>query len=268
MRRPPAAARERSTVELVASRVDPRSRTPSTPLDSQASEEGPCLGKFKLFESGTDVTITLNADTATISAGGKGQGSELFLSNAAGAAVVFLSTKPRHLMFRADATAGNVTGPVMLNINAGTPEVTLFGAGGGSGEPKESTVHLRGTDATVRAGGNGVDGRVLVLGKDSKARISLEGSTGDIVLSNADCAEEFDVDEDEDIAPGTVMILDNDDKLRKCAAAYDRRVAGVFSGAGDTACHRARSQEWTGTAHPNRPARKDVLSGRRAIRFG
>jgi len=190
-------------------------------------------GKVQMIESGTDVTITLNADTATISAGGKGQGSELFLSNAAGAAVVFLSTKPRHLMFRADDTAGNVMGPVMLNINAGTPEVTLFGAGGGSGEPKESTVHLRGTDATVRAGGNGVDGRVLVLGKDSKARISLEGSTGDIVLSNADCAEEFDVDEDEDIAPGTVMILDNDDKLRKCAAAYDRRVAGVFSGAGE-----------------------------------
>jgi hypothetical protein len=55
----------------------------------------------------------------------------------------------------------------------------------------------------------------------------------DIILSNADCAEEFDLDPEQEIAPGTVMVLGDDRVLRPSAEAYDRRVAGVISGAGD-----------------------------------
>jgi len=200
---------------------------------SQPTEDATMPGKVQTIESGTDVTITLNADTATVTAGGKGQESELFLANAAGTPSVFLSTKPRHLMFRADPAPGKIQGPVTIHINAGTPEISLFGPNAAGSDPHDSTVHLRGTDGVVRAGGNGVDGRILVLGKDTTARITLEGSSGDIVLANADCAEEFDADESEEIAPGAVMILDDDGKLRMCVAAYDKRVAGVFSGAGE-----------------------------------
>jgi hypothetical protein len=57
--------------------------------------------------------------------------------------------------------------------------------------------------------------------------------TGDVLLTGADCAEDFDVCTDADIAPGTVMVLDQDGKLRPCGRAYDKRVAGVISGAGD-----------------------------------
>ena len=190
-------------------------------------------GKIQMTETGTDVTIKLNADTATISAGGKGQDSELYLYHASGAAAVFLSTKPLHLMFRADAPPGQPFGPVMVNLKASTPELSLFGSSGGSGDPHKATVHLRGSDAVIRAGGNGVDGRILVLGKDTKPRISLEGSAGDIVMSNADCAEEFDLNEAEEISPGAVMIIDESDRVRKCTSAYDKRVAGVLSGAGE-----------------------------------
>lgn len=55
--------------------------------------------------------------------------------------------------------------------------------------------------------------------------------TGDIVLPNADCAEYFDGDEDAE--PGTVVVLDVAGGVRPSAAAYDKRVAGVVSGAGD-----------------------------------
>lgn len=57
--------------------------------------------------------------------------------------------------------------------------------------------------------------------------------TGDIVLTGADCAEEFDVAEAVDIEPGTVMVLDQEGRLQQSHQAYDRRVAGVVSGAGD-----------------------------------
>jgi hypothetical protein len=52
----------------------------------------------------------------------------------------------------------------------------------------------------------------------------------DIVLSGADCAEDFDVAQAVD--PGSVMIVDADGILGLSTAAYDKRVAGVVSGAG------------------------------------
>jgi hypothetical protein len=55
---------------------------------------------------------------------------------------------------------------------------------------------------------------------------------GDIVLVNADCAEDFDVESAQDVEPGTVMVLGANGALRPCDRAYDRRVAGVVSGAG------------------------------------
>lgn len=58
--------------------------------------------------------------------------------------------------------------------------------------------------------------------------------TGDIRLVNADCAEDFDIAGLTAAAPGTVMVLDADGGgLRPSTHAYDRRVAGVVSGAGD-----------------------------------
>jgi len=56
---------------------------------------------------------------------------------------------------------------------------------------------------------------------------------GDIILSNADYAEDFDVAEAEEIEPGTVMVLGEEGSLQPSQHAYDKRVAGVVSGAGD-----------------------------------
>jgi hypothetical protein len=54
----------------------------------------------------------------------------------------------------------------------------------------------------------------------------------DIVLANADCAEDFDIAGLEKVEPGTVMVIDSEGSLRECDCAYDKRVAGVISGAG------------------------------------
>jgi hypothetical protein len=56
---------------------------------------------------------------------------------------------------------------------------------------------------------------------------------GDIRLVNAgDCAENFDV-EDSTEEPGTVMVASSNGRLRASNRPYDKRVAGVISGAGD-----------------------------------
>ena len=55
---------------------------------------------------------------------------------------------------------------------------------------------------------------------------------GDIRLTNADCAEDFDIAEATVVEPGTVMVLNDAGELAASGHAYDRRVAGVVSGAG------------------------------------
>lgn len=57
--------------------------------------------------------------------------------------------------------------------------------------------------------------------------------TGDITLTSADCAEQFQVATPGAVEPGTVMVIDRDSTLRASEAAYDKRVAGVIAGAGD-----------------------------------
>jgi hypothetical protein len=56
--------------------------------------------------------------------------------------------------------------------------------------------------------------------------------TGDVVLVGADCAEDFDLCANVQAPPGTVMVINEDGSLAPSCRAYDRRVAGVVSGAG------------------------------------
>jgi hypothetical protein len=113
-------------------------------------------------------------------------------------------------------------------------DIYLFGKDvEGAYSEQDASIHLRASDAKVRVGGGGQDGDILILNAAKKAMIQVDGGTGDIVLHNADCAEEFDVDHP-DIEPGTVLVLDDEPgKLRMSQDSYDSRVAGVVSGAGE-----------------------------------
>jgi hypothetical protein len=77
--------------------------------------------------------------------------------------------------------------------------------------------------------GPGVLGRGALAGR-------FEGVvevTGDIRLLGGDFAEEFDMSGVDKVEPGTVMVLSNSEgTLEPSSRAYDKRVAGVASGAG------------------------------------
>jgi hypothetical protein len=58
-------------------------------------------------------------------------------------------------------------------------------------------------------------------------------ATGDVRLAGADCAEDFDVRDRALLEAGMVMVIGGEEQLERCCHPYDRRVAGVLSGAGD-----------------------------------
>ncbi len=89
-----------------------------------------------------------------------------------------------------------------------------------------------GTGAAVFAKKEGSTGHAGFF--DGNVWISGELVVGkDITLANADCAEDFDIADAELTEPGTVMVLGDDGSLHQSHCAYDKRVAGVVSGAGD-----------------------------------
>ena len=58
--------------------------------------------------------------------------------------------------------------------------------------------------------------------------------TGDITLpGGSDFAEDFDIHGSDQVEPGTVMVIDDTGGLTPSSRAYDKRVAGVISGAGE-----------------------------------
>ncbi len=88
-----------------------------------------------------------------------------------------------------------------------------------------------GTGAAVFAKKEGNKGHAGFF--DGNVWISGELVVGkDITLANADCAEDFDIADAELVEPGTVMVLGDDGALHQSHCAYDKRVAGVVSGAG------------------------------------
>jgi hypothetical protein len=91
-------------------------------------------------------------------------------------------------------------------------------------------MHFDGQNAALHIGGVGNEGDVIVRDGNGTNRIHLDGGSGDILLSGADCAEEFSTLLGAE--PGSVLVITDDEQLMPCSSAYDRRVAGVVSGAG------------------------------------
>jgi hypothetical protein len=107
----------------------------------------------------------------------------------------------------------------------------------------------------VQHGGNvGIAGSLNVTGDvQHSGNLGVTGIVtvqGDVQLANADCAEDFDI-ADGPIDPGTVVILDESGRLRRCCEEYDKRVAGVISGAGNLRPGIVLDKQTSG--HPRMP---------------
>ena len=88
------------------------------------------------------------------------------------------------------------------------------------------------TDHAGVTGENNAKGPAGLFFGNVKITGDLTMAGGDILLNNGDCAEEFAISDAEASDPGTVVVIDEAGTLRPSSHPYDKRVAGVLSGAG------------------------------------
>jgi hypothetical protein len=202
-------------------------------------------GDIMLFASGEEDNG--NPDKATIRL--DGDGSAVRLRDSIGNVHAVLQ-----------GGSGSLGGNLWLGGKAADGDIMLFASGEeDNGNPDKATIRLDGDGSAVRfrdsvgnvhavfqggsgnlwLGGKAADGDIMLfasgeedIGNPDKATIHLDGDKGDITLRNADCAEDFDVDDYTRAEPGTVLVIGANGRLRPSESAYDRRVVGVVSGAG------------------------------------
>jgi hypothetical protein len=73
------------------------------------------------------------------------------------------------------------------------------------------------------------DGNVTVTGNHT---VTGNVTANDVALGGMDCAEDFDVADKMRLEPGTVVVFDDEGAIRESQEPYNKRVAGVISGAG------------------------------------
>ena len=73
-------------------------------------------------------------------------------------------------------------------------------------------------------------GQIFLTDENSVHKVIIDGAQGDVVLNNADVAEEFDVADD--VEPGCVVRIGTNGRLERTDRPFDSSVAGVVSGFG------------------------------------
>jgi hypothetical protein len=162
--------------------------------------------------------------------------------------------QPARVTFQANGNVGiGTTDPSeLLQVNGNlhvAATAVLGGVVAGTGTPGqlvlrdetgERIVALQAGTGDLKIGGHGKDGDITLfpasatdIGSSAQASIHLDGASGDIRLGNADAAEEFEAMTGDPLGPGDVMVLGEDGRVGLCDSPYDRRVAGVVSGAGE-----------------------------------
>jgi hypothetical protein len=180
-----------------------------------------------------DVVMVLDGDDGNLRLGGGNTDGDLVLlpvgannrkSEAFEEAAIHLNAEAKLFVMRGANNQDSV------RINAGQAniwiggndmdgDVVIYPSTVSNGAPLDmSSIHLSGDDSviSIRSGG--------------QETIRIDGTKGDIILANADGAEEFEVDDD-GAEPGSVLVIDDETRLRLADRPYDRRVAGVVSGA-------------------------------------
>ncbi|WP_299676144.1 hypothetical protein [uncultured Roseobacter sp.] len=207
-------------------------------------------------QSGSSGTIHMSGDSGNYRAGGNGADGDVTLQSTEG-----------QNRIRLDGGGGNA----WLGGNGADGDLVLFASDGDNATLAASTIHMNGEEANYRAGGNGADGDITLQSTEGENRIRLDagggnmwiggngadgdivvfastgdnstlanatihinGDAGDIVMQNADFAEEFDICEASPaVEPGDVMVMGRSGALEPCRSAYDARAVGIVSGAGD-----------------------------------
>lgn len=204
--------------------------------------------RLSLGNSASDETIQLNADD--------GNGARIAIRNNASTDTITLNaddgdTGARLTLFdgtqetiRLDGKGGGGGGGILLKNSVGTVTIELD-----ADETDDPAIRLRDTAGSPRIVmkateqvGQGASMFLYNAAGDATIELDAEFNGNGRVITQelqitggADLSEQFDIGDDtNDIAPGTVVCIDpkRPGKLNICPSAYDRKIAGIVSGAG------------------------------------
>lgn len=172
---------------------------------------GGASGNLKLVSSDGKATIQFRADGSGL-IGGEGVNGNLKLVSSDGKRALQLGVDPNWSTLMAGDEG--YAGQIMLTDNGGA-----------------ITVGIGGVNASLRLGAEGRSaGQIEIVDSTGARSVVIDGASGDITLGNADCAEEFDVDED--AIPGSVVAMNETGNLGLAREPYDSKVVGIISGLG------------------------------------
>lgn len=169
-------------------------------------------------------TIYLNSNHSEEGVVEKGHGA-ISLSKADGTATIFLDGGKGDIVLR--------DGTIVLKDGKGKNITAVYLYRRDEGKVGDPDFQ----QANLKIGGEKFDSHIWLFNRngdrtnEKTATIHLNGTEGDIVFRNGDCAEDFDLAVSEKVEPGTVMVIDERGGLRPSTEAYDKKVAGVISGA-------------------------------------
>jgi hypothetical protein len=172
------------------------------------------------------IELNQSSNAAAVYGEQRGSGAGLF-GVAKGSGPGVFATSANGEGVHGETNAINVSAVAGIELNPNSNAAAVYGEQRGSGAGLFGVAKGRGPGvfATSASGPAGYfQGDVTVTGTVT---------ANDHVCSGGDCAEDFDVVGSERVEPGSVMTIDDDGYLKESRKAYDKRVAGVISGAGD-----------------------------------
>ena len=186
--------------------------------------------------------MTFNGATAALNVGCEDNEGDVIVKDGAGRDAIHLDGNLAAIHVGTEGNEGDVivydgAGNQAIRLDGNTAAV-FVGTEGNEGDvivydgEGRQVIHLGGDKAVIDVGAEGNEGDVRVYDADGDLRIHLDGASGQVNTLGADCAEDFTVADAAAISPGTVLVIDDTGGLRASRTAYDRRVAGVVSGAG------------------------------------
>jgi hypothetical protein len=195
---------------------------------------------IKIFDINGEETVKIS-NSGSIVLGGNGKNGWFILKDNAGEEKVLLSDNSSN----GEIGLRNENGKqgVVINASHGLKLKNIQGKDiaklwssvlrlGGNGEKGSIGIEDEQGDSKVLMDTSNHSGHIGLFNIEKERTIHLDGEKGDIVLENADFAEEFDVLAPAEAKRGSLMVLNQSGQLEVCTKEYDSKVVGVVAGAG------------------------------------
>jgi hypothetical protein len=212
------------------------------PASQAQVQVGPALNPLTVWDQNGSPTFQFIQDPSlggvSLSIGGSGNPGSIDIADASGLQRILLDTTSGLDIVdpasQAQVQVGPAVNPFTVWDQNGTPTFQFIQ------DPSFGAVSLS-------IGGPGNPGYINIVDGSGNSQFILDAAPpgqpviwfygdinvgGDVLLQGADCAEQFDISGAEP-EPGTVLVIDEGGSLRESRVAYDKKVAGVVSGAGD-----------------------------------